>query len=243
MQRKKSFALIFCLNREKKQVQFSLFFQATPADDQKLMRYFIYYVPKKTVRSVDIDEKISVEKLLNLVKKEFGLNIWQRGAPERNLVLNFNGCDLKPKWNVADLSMPSGSMIRCLFRPENSPFVYVHCSYNKQILKITEPTLNLDSSIKELRVYVARLLGIPLSLFCLETYTGKQKLYDDKTLNDYDIKAHEHLYLKVWNDQEKFLNSCLRGFSDNFSNDEFIRHFQSQVALHIAAFHGKYMII
>jgi len=142
------------------------------------MRYFIYYPPNKSTRLIDVNESVRVEDILQLVKKEFGLNIQNNGPAETSIVLNYNGSDLKPKWSLADLSIPSGSIIRCLYREEKAADLYIHCGFNKQILKLFDSSITIETTISTLRKIISEKLGLPLSLFCLETYNGQQRLYD-----------------------------------------------------------------
>jgi len=203
------------------------------------MRYFIYYPPTDSIRLIDVSESVLVEDVLNLVKREFGLTMKDSGPSETSIVLNYNGSDLKPKWSLADLSIPSGSIIRCLYREEKAANLYIHCGFNKQILKLFNTSITIETTVGSIRKLISEKLGIPLSLFCLETINTKQRLYDQMRLIEYDIKIHEHLFLKVWQGYEKFVNSCIKGFPESYSSDDLIRHYQTQVALYIAAFYGK----
>jgi hypothetical protein len=203
------------------------------------MRYFIYYPPKKSIRLIDVSESVLVEDILKLVRKEFGLNFQDSGPSETSIVLNYNGSDLKPKWSLVDLSIPSGSIIRCLYREQKAADLYIHCDYNKQILKLFDTSITFETTIGAVRKLISEKLGLPLSLFCLETYNTKQRLYDQMKLINYDIKIHDHIYLKVWRGYEKFTNSCIKGFTEPYAHDDLTRHYQTQVALYIAAFYGK----
>lgn len=202
------------------------------------MRYFIYYPPCQCIRQIDVDENIRVAEVLELVKGEFGLQINHNKAAETSVVLNYNGCDLKLKWTLAELSIPAGAILRCFHRQQKAANLYIICSFNKQILKLFDSTITLETTIGTLRKQIANQLGLPLSVFCLETLHGI-RLYDEMKLINYDVKLHDHIYLKVWREHEKFINACVKGFSEHHSSDDLTRHYQAQVALHIAAFHGK----
>ncbi|CAM4829977.1 unnamed protein product [Rotaria magnacalcarata] len=202
------------------------------------MRYFIYYPPNRSIRLIDVSENVLVEDILTLVKQEFKLNTQNTGTAETSIVLNYNGSDLKPNWSLVDLSIPSGSIIRCLYREEKAADLYVFCSYNKQIFKLFDSSITTDTSISTVRKKISDKLGLPLSVYCLETYHNKQRLYDEMKLDSYDIKMHDHIYLKVWRGYEKLLNSCIKGFTEPYANDDLTRHYQTQIALYIAAFYG-----
>ncbi|CAF3696153.1 unnamed protein product [Rotaria sp. Silwood1] len=202
------------------------------------MRYFIYYPPKQSIRLIDVNENVLVEDVLTLVKQEFGLNTEDSGPSETSIVLNYNGSDLKPKWSLVDLSIPSGSIIRCLYREQKAADLYVLCSFNRQILKLYDSSITIETTIDTIRKKLSDKLGLPLSIFCLETYDTKQRLYDEMKLINYDIKIHDHIYLKVWRGYEKFINSCVKGFTEPYAHDDLTRHYQTQVALYIAAFYG-----
>ena len=215
-----------------------LSFQDIPATDEE-MRYFIYYPPTKAIRLIDVCQSVTVDDVLELVKKEFNLNFQDSGPSETSIVLSYNGSDLKPKWPLADLSIPSGSIIRCLYREQKAADLYIHCGFNKQILKLFDESIRMETTIATIRKIISEKLGLPLSTFCLETFPGKQRLYDQMKLMEYDLKIHDHVYLKVWRGYEKFINSCIRGFTEPYSHDDLIRHYQTQVALYIAAYYGK----
>ncbi len=93
------------------------------------------------MRLIDVSENVLVDDILTLVKKEFDLDIDDNHETESSIVLSYNGSDLKPKWSFSDLSIPSGSIIRCLYREKKAADLYIHCSFNKQIFKL------FDSSI------------------------------------------------------------------------------------------------
>ncbi|CAF2813880.1 unnamed protein product [Rotaria sp. Silwood2] len=202
------------------------------------MRYFIYYPPHQSIRLIDVNENVLVEDVLTLAKREFGLNSEDSGPSETSIVLNYNGSDLKPKWSLVDLSIPSGSIIRCLYREEKAAELYVLCSFNRQILKLYDSSITIETTISTIRKKISDKLGLPLSIFCLETYDTKQRLYDEMKLLNSDIKIHDHIYLKVWRGYEKFLNSSIKGFTEPYAHDDLTRHYQAQVALYIAAFYG-----
>jgi hypothetical protein len=59
----------------------------------------------------------------------------------------------------------------------------------------------------------------------------------------YDLQLHDHIYLKVWQGYEKFIDACVKGFTGPFAHDDLSRHYQTQIALYIAAFYGKISLI
>jgi hypothetical protein len=203
------------------------------------MRYFIYYPPKKSITLVDIGENVRVNDIVELIKEKFDLKIHDSSQSETSMVLSYNGFDLKPNWCFADLSIPSGTMIHFIFREEKAADLYVFCGFNKKIEKLFDSSITMETYISTIRQQISNKLGLPLSTFCLETYDGTQRLYDEMKLINYDIKTHDHVYLKVWRGYEKFIRSCVKGLTARYSPDELTRHYQTQVALHIAAFYGK----
>jgi len=203
------------------------------------MRYFIFYPPNKSIRLIDVDENVCVEHILELIQKEFGLKVYDNGPSETSIVLSYNGFDLKPKWSLAELNIPSGSIIRCIYKEKQAANLYVHCGFNKQILKLFDSSITLESTISTIRKKISDKLGLPLSTFCLETYDGKKRLYDQMKLMNYDIKIPDQIFLKVWKGYEKFISSCVRGYAEHYAHDDLTRFYQMQVALHIAAFYGK----
>jgi hypothetical protein len=203
------------------------------------MRYLIFYPPSKSMRLIDIGENIRVEDVVQLAQREFDLKDDNINNPsEISIALNYNGSDLKPKWLFADLSIPSGAIIRCLSREKEAAELNIHCEFNKQILKLFDSSITNDTNIGTIRIKISEKLGLPLSTFCLETYDGKTRLYDEMKLFNYDIKIHDHIHLKVWQGYEKLINSCIRGFTEQYSCDDLTRHYQTQIALYIAAFYG-----
>ena len=206
------------------------------------MRYFISYPPSKTLKLIDVLESDRVEKVLELVKQEFGLKFRDSNYSEVPIGLSYNGFNLKSKWFIADLNIPSGAIIRCISRDQLEADIYVHCEFNRQILKLFNTSITIQSTVGTLRKKISDKLGIPLSTFCLETYDDKQRLYDEMKLIDYNIKIHDRVYLKVWGGYEKFIDECVKGFTEHYSHDGLTRHYQRQVALHIAAFYGEILL-
>ncbi|CAF3792319.1 unnamed protein product [Adineta steineri] len=207
----------------------------TPFKD---MRYFVYYPPKDSMRLIDVSESVLVQDILTLVIKEFGLDIEDSSPGDISIVLSYNDSDLKPKWSLTDLNIPSGSILRCLYREKKPADLYIHCSYDKQIIKLDDSRITIDTTIRTIRKIISNKLGLPLSVFCLETYGSRQRLYDPMKLIDYDIRLHEHIYLKVWGGYEKFIHSCTKDLPLEYSRDELSRQYQIQIALYIATFYG-----
>ncbi|UJR36041.1 hypothetical protein I4U23_028778 [Adineta vaga] len=202
------------------------------------MRYHIFYPVTKAITLIDIDENVHVEEILELAKQKFGLKVHGSGPSETSVVLSYNGFDLKPQWLVSDLGIPSGAIIHCLYREQKAADLYVYCAFDKRILKIFDSTITMDTDIGSIRQIISRKIGLPLSTFCLETYSGTQRLYDEMKLINYDIKTHDHVYLKVWQGFDKFIAACVKGLIERFSPEELTRHYQAQVALYIASFYG-----
>jgi hypothetical protein len=209
------------------------------------MRYFIFYPPTKSVKLIDIDETVRVKDVLESVRKKFGLKNHPNDRSETSIVLSYNGFDLKPKWSFGELNIPSGAIIHCTYKEQQAAKLYIYCSFNKKLLKLFDSSITIDTTIGTIRTKISNQLGLPLSTFCLETLDGKQRLYDQIKLIDYDIKIHDQLYLKVWKGYEKFLSACIRGYAERYSHDDLTRYYQMQVTLYIAAFYGKkiYFII
>ncbi|CAF0754445.1 unnamed protein product [Didymodactylos carnosus] len=207
-----------------------------PIEDE--MRYFIYYPPTKSIRQIDVTDTVRVQDIIKQVQHEFHLTAQGSGPSETSIVLNYNGSDLKPKWAVGDLGIPSGAIIRCLYREQKAADLYIYCAFNQQTIKIFDSTLTLETTIGTIRKKLSDTLGLPLSTFCLESRDGRVRYYDHMKLISYDIKLNGRVYLKVWKGFEKFLTNCLKGFHDTYAQDDLTRQYQLQIALHIAAFYG-----
>ena len=205
------------------------------------MRYFIYYPRTKSVKRVDIEDDTRVQDVIGMVKRKFGLRTDVDEQGRTTIVLNYNGCDLKPTWSLTDLGIPAGAIIRCLYRAKKKPNVYVHCEFNNnQILEIFDNTITINSTIGDIRKKISDRIGIPLSTFYLESQdNGRQRLYDRMKLFQCNLKLEDHVYVKVWPGYEEFLNACMKGFPKKYSRDDLVRHYQLQIALYIAAFYGR----
>ena len=208
--------------------------------EQKEMRYFIYYPPTKSIRLIDVTEKILVDDVVDLVKKEFNLNIQDSRPSETVLVLTYNGAELKGKWSLLDLGIPSGAIIRCVFRDIEEPQLYVHCNFNKQILKLFDSSIEMETTVAVVRKKISDRLGLPLSCFCLQRFEDQQRLYDEQRLMDHQVRIHGHVQLKVWRGYEKLISSFIKGFSETYAHDDLTRYYQIQIALYIAAFYGNF---
>ncbi|CAF1316717.1 unnamed protein product, partial [Didymodactylos carnosus] len=154
------------------------------------MRYFIYYPPTKSIRQIDVIDTVRVQDIIKQVKHEFHLTSQGSGQSETSIVLNYNGSDLKPKWTVGDLGIPSGAIIRCLYREKKAADLYVYCAFNRQIVKLFDSTITLETTIGTIRKKLSDTLGLPLSTFCLENRDGRVRYYDHMKLINYDIKLN-----------------------------------------------------
>jgi hypothetical protein len=72
---------------------------------------------------------------------------------------------------------------------------------NKQILKLLDTSITIGTTGK---------LGLPLRVFCLEIYHNKERLYDQMKLMNYDLKIHDHIYLKFGLDMKNELIHLLK---------------------------------
>ena len=205
------------------------------------MRYFIYYPPSKSLRQIDAADGVHVQEIIDIAQKEFDLHVDISDRAKKTLVLNYSGSDLKPTWLLVDLNIPLGSILHCLYRKKKKPNLYVHCGFNNQILEFFDHNISIDTTIGDIRKKISDRIGFPLSIFCLEEQNSKQRLYDSMRLLDYDLKPHDHVYLRVWRGYEKFINSCMKGFPRYYAHDDLTRHYELQIALYIAAFYGRYM--
>ena len=203
------------------------------------MRYFIYYPPTNSSRRIDVVDGTRVQTVIDMVQHAFDLHVDADSQATKSIVLNYNGSDLKPTWLLTDLYIPPGAIIHCLYREKTTPALYVHCGFNNQILEFFDDAIAVDTTIGDLRKKISDRIGLPLGTFCLQMYNSKQQLYDQMKLFHYEIKPHDHVYLKVWRGYEKFLNSCMNGFPKYYAHDDLTRHYELQTALHIAAFYGK----
>jgi hypothetical protein len=205
------------------------------------MRYFIDYPPTKSSRRIDVVDGTLVQDVIDLVQHEFGLQVEVDSLAGKSIVLNYSGSDLKPTWLMTDLNIPPGAIIHCLYRERKTPDLYVHCGFNNQILEFFDETITLDTTIGGIRKRISDRIGLPLSTFCLKMRNSKQHLFDQMELFHYEIKPHDHVYLKVWRGYEKFLNSYMKGFPKYYARDDLTRHYELQIALHIAAFYGRHV--
>lgn len=205
------------------------------------MRYFIYYPPTKSLKRVDVVDDTRVQDIIGMVKYKFGLKVDTDHQDKTSIVLNYNGSDLKPTWSLTDLGVPTGAIIRCLYRAKKNADLYVHCEFNNQLLELFDDSITIETTIGEIRKKISDKIGIPLSTFCVEMYDiERRRLHDRMKLFQCDLKLQDHIYLKVWPGYEDFLNSCMKGFPKKYSHDDLIRHYQLQIALHFAAFYGRH---
>lgn len=203
------------------------------------MRYFIYYPPTKSLKRVDVESGTSVEKIIDMVRQQFGIRRNIDKNAKMSIVLNYNGSDLKSTWSLTDLGIPPGAILHCLSRGRRTIDLQVHCEFNNQTLDFFfDDTLNVETSIGELRKKISDRLGLPLSTFCLEKNDKKERLYDNMKLYQYEINSSDHVHLKVWRGYENFLNLCIKGFPKSYARDDLTRHYQLQIALYVAAFYG-----
>ena len=155
------------------------------------MHYFMYYPPKQAMRLIDVNENVLIEDILTLAKREFHFNIQNSGPVETSVVLSYNGSDLKPKWSLLDLGIPAGSIIRCIYREQKAADLYVYCSFNKQVFKLFDSSITIETTLATIRKKISDKLGLPLSVFCLETYHDRQRLYD-QMINPRRISKEKH---------------------------------------------------
>lgn len=202
------------------------------------MRYWIYFAPCQTSKRIDVQHSTSIQEIIDLIQKEFDIRISNENEENIAIILNYNGADLKPTWLIGDLNIPPGTILHCFYRDLKPADLYVHCGFNKQVLELFDDTITTDMTIAKLRTKIANKLGIPLSTFWLEMYHCEERLFDQMKLYQYDLKPSSHVFLRILYGYDKFIRSCLKGFTQFLAHDELTRDYEHQIALHIAAFHG-----
>ncbi|KAF6033105.1 ANKUB1 [Bugula neritina] len=158
------------------------------------------------------------------------------------VVLNYLGADLKDDWLFQDIGVLPGATIRISEREEMKPRLYVYCSYNNDKVKIMDKSIEiLKTTVADLRTIVTRLVGLPVGVFRLTTSDG-QELFDQHTLDRYDLEIGDTINLHTWDGWTDFLNLCMMGYTSHvfaqLSDDEAVSKYQMKVAMHIACHCG-----
>ena len=204
------------------------------------MIIFINYSSSRL--KVNVNEKTLVQDVKAIAEEHFHIDTSSRNFQEVKLVLTYGGCELKDEWLFHTIPIPNCSILKCELAFKKQPDFYVYVKFKKKFIELYNTDLDAKCRILELRILLAKIIGLPLSVFRLKTLLDVE-MFDAHKLLDYDINKTSKLVLETWADWDLFLNGCVKGLTnqviESFNSDDNIRRFQIKVALFISAFHGN----
>lgn len=208
------------------------------------MKLFFHHTETNKRLEIDVHHGQTVRDVKLILEDHFKLDTSSSETEEKRIVLEYFGSDLNDNWILNDLTINPGSTIKCMVKEEKISEFHVFVKFQKERLKLFDTGMDPEESyILEFRIYLSKLLGLPLSIFRLKDMTNNVDLFDEKKLGDYKINRKSDLVLETWVGWDSFLLNCIKGFTKQaiklMSQDEFIRQYQMKVALYLAAHYGN----
>ncbi|AWP10849.1 putative protein ANKUB1 [Scophthalmus maximus] len=200
------------------------------------MRVFVYF--EGSCEPLDIPSDQTVGALKHLVKETFLVQLSDDEQVRHYLELSYGGAALQDSWTLSDLTVTSGSAIRCLIKRERRPVIHVFNAVTGETFPVVGSEAILHMSVAGLKTMVSVKSGLPVSTFRLSRPKDVQ-LYDCNQLQDYAIELGTTLRLDTWDGWVEFLRGCLLGqrltVQSHLSEERTVMRFQLRVALYIAA--------
>lgn len=193
--------------------------------------------------SIDVPIGASVGDAKRMFQDKFGIYVDDFSKKDRKVVvLHYSGSDLEEGWCFTDLGIPPGSTIKICMKEEIKPVLFVHCTYNEEVIDIVDKALIVHTmKVEDLRTIVGKRTGIPVSIFRL-VGPDDNEMYDGHDLYSYNVEAGMTLRMENWDGWNEFINLCIMGFTPQvlaqIPTDEVLSRFQMKVALFIAAHYG-----
>lgn len=213
------------------------------------MKITLLYRKKRTV--VEIGESDTVGQLKSFFRYQYSLNLKSAGESE-NMILTilFAGSRLKDDWIISDIGILPGSVLQCYLQSRDKIFLRALCGFNKKIYDFTSPISVDETTVGDLKRMIQEMSGIPVTVMRLCKNPPSLEMYDDKTLDDYDIMIGDTINVDIWDGMGDFLLSAFAGDVTitmnalvNPAEDPALHKYQLRVALCIASFHGYLQLI
>lgn len=224
------------------------------------MKVYVDYVEKcRTARSsrnrpleVNLNETETVSELKQKLKSHFRIDM----SLNRRIVVEYAKCDLMDEWPLSELNIPMGATLKCYVVDERQLLFDCYVKFSRQLKEFYAndvPFALNECYVLELRIFLANIMGFPLSLFRLKEALADVQMFDDNRLVDYVKLEDEHgkkrvrFVLEVWNGWDALLKCSIRGMTSQvfslFSQDEAIKQYQMSVVLYVAAAHGNFNLV
>ncbi|XP_038058131.1 protein ANKUB1-like [Patiria miniata] len=163
-------------------------------------------------------------------------------SEKKYIVLSYHGAELQDDWVLSEIGVNAGSTLKCSLREEVTPKLFVRCSFNDEVIEIIENLDFASSMVAELRLWITRKIGLPVTVYRILTSSG-QEMFDSNLLSQYGIEVGTTLQMETIDGWNEFLKSAIIGHTQQvFRNlnqtDEVICKFQMRVALFVAAHYG-----
>ncbi|XP_022109666.1 protein ANKUB1-like [Acanthaster planci] len=190
---------------------------------------------------LDVQTYETVHLVKDKVVDLFGIDT-KSSSEKKYIVLSYHGAELQDDWVLSEVGVNAGSTLKCSVREEVTPKLFVHCSFNDEVIEIID---NLDfssSMVAELRLLISRKIGLPVTVYRILTSSGKE-MFDANLLSQYGIEVGCTLKMETIDGWNEFLKSAIIGHTQQVfryfnQTDETICKFQMRVALFIAAHYG-----
>ncbi|XP_070571807.1 protein ANKUB1-like [Ptychodera flava] len=157
------------------------------------------------------------------------------------VVLNYQGSDLMDDWYLSDIGIHAGATLKAGLREEVKPTLYVYSAFNDETIEILEDLNPITTTVAELKTFVVRRCGIPITVFRLVAMDGSD-MYDVNSLDTYNIELGATVTMLTWDGWNEFLKAASIGHTaevlKTMSSDDMVAKYQYRVALFIAAHHG-----
>ncbi|XP_071790175.1 protein ANKUB1-like [Asterias amurensis] len=204
-----------------------------------MIRISALYNKKRLPLDVQIYETVVLVK--DKVQELFHIDTKSR-SEKKFIVVSYQGAELQDDWVLNEVGINAGSTLKCSLREEVTPKIFIHCSFNDEIIEITD---NLDfssSMVAELRLMISRKIGLPVTVYRILTSSG-QEMFDLNLLSQYGLEVGCSLQMETLDGWNEFLKSAIFGHTAavvrNFNQtDEVVCRFQMRVALFIGAHYG-----
>ena len=115
-------------------------------------------------------------------------------------ILMYNRTPLNNNIIISDIGLVSGSTLKCRYVETPKYNLQIFVTYSSEVLQLRDEIDIKTLTIGQLRHSLQNKLGIPVSMFHIIQPQNNRELFDEHTMDYYNITEGDTLNLEVWDD-------------------------------------------
>ncbi|XP_065054181.1 protein ANKUB1-like [Rhopilema esculentum] len=213
------------------------------------MKLMLLYEKKRLV--VEVGENDTVKTLKEFFIDHYSLNLKSSGDTEDMILrIVYSGSQLKDDWILSDIGILPGSILQCFLQSRDKIFMRAYTPFDQKTYDFTLPLDVEKTNVGEFKSMIQDVSGIPVSVIRLSKIPNGIELFDNRSLDDYDVMIGDTIHVDIWDGMGELLQSAFAGDVTATMNaiissteDPSLHKYQLRVALFIASFTGSIQLV